>query len=300
MANRALSGDHWKKLCRRIERLGFATVHLSDHFNDQLAPMPALAAAAAVTTTLRVGTLVLANDFRHPTRLAKEVATIDLLSGGRMEWGMGAGWIEGEYTSVGLPFEAFGVRVGRLEEAVDLMKGLFAGGVSNHTGTHYRTAGLTSHPQPVQRPHPRLLIGGGSRRLLSLAARQADIVGWGPNIATNPVFADGRVPFIEAADRQLGWIREAAGDRLEQLELHMIAFPVIVTDDPDAAWSRLAAAQRLAVDELQTSPHLLIGSVDQICETLEDRRRRLGVSYWSVPVEAMDAFAPVVDRLREQ
>ena len=154
---------------------------------------------------------------------------------------------------------------------------------------HYRTDGLAGHPEPVQRPHPPLLIGAASRRLLSLAAREADIVGVGPSIATNPVFGDHRVPFVEAVDRQLGWIRAAAGDGFDHLELHMVAFPIVVTDDADAAWARVSAAPGLPVAELQTSPHTLIGSVDEIIDTLELRRERWGISYWSLPVESLDA-----------
>jgi probable F420-dependent oxidoreductase len=296
-AVRAASGDEWKKLSRRVERLGFTTLHLADHFNDQLSPMPALAAAAAITTTLRVGPLVLCNDFRRPVELAKEVATVDRLSDGRFEWGMGAGWLEVEHQSVGIPFDPPGVRVSRLIEAIELMQALFAGDDVHHDGQHYRTSGASGTPAPVQRPHPPLLVGASQPRLLSYAARHADIVGIVPALETHAVMGDRRIPYAESADRQVGRIRDAAGDRLTDLELHMTAFPVIVTDDAASAWEDAAAAARVPVGDLQAAPHVLIGSVDEICEALEARRERWGVSYWTFPVARLDAVAPVVERL---
>jgi probable F420-dependent oxidoreductase len=296
-AIRAASGDEWKKLSRRVERGGFSTLHLADHFNDQLSPMPALAMAAAATTTLRVGPLVLCNDFRAPVELAKEVATIDRLSGGRFEWGMGAGWLEVEHQSIGVPFDPPAVRVERLLEAIGLMREVLSGRPTDHAGRYYRTAGVIGTPAPVQQPHPPLLIGGSRPRLLSFAARQADIVGIVPAFETNAVMGDRRVPYEQSVDRQVGWIREAAGARLADLELHMVAFPVVVTDDAAAAWEQAAAAARVPVDDLRSAPHALIGSVEEICETLLARRERWGVSYWTFPVARLDAVAPIVERL---
>jgi probable F420-dependent oxidoreductase len=296
-ATRAESGDEWKKLCRRVERAGCSTLHLSDHFNEQFSPLPALAAAAAVTTTLRIGPLVLCNDFRRPVALAKELATVDRLSDGRLEWGMGAGWHEPEYDAAGVAFDPPAVRVDRLVEAIEVMKPLLAGESSTHDGTHYRTGGVTGWPPAVQRPHPPLLVGAAGRRLLSYAAREADIVGVGPSVAAHPAMGAGRRSYVEATDEQLRWITDAARGRAEGPELHMVAFPVVVTDEPDEVWRNVARSAGVSVDEMRTSPHVLIGSVDQICGALEVRRERWGVSYWSLPEAILDRVAPIVERL---
>src|SRR5215211_9239903 len=204
---------------RRAEALGYSTLLLRDHFvaepfGDQLAPMVALTAAAGATRTLRVGTLVLDNDYRHPVLLAKEAATLDLLSGGRFELGLGAGWLREEYVSAGMPFDPAGVRVGRMEESLRLLKGLFSGESVTFAGEHYAVTGLESFPRPVQRPHPPLMIGAGSRRMLGIAGREADIVGILPKALPDGTISDDlaeRTP--ETLKRKVGWAREAAGDR---------------------------------------------------------------------------------------
>jgi probable F420-dependent oxidoreductase len=288
----------WRQFARKVEDLGFSTLCVSDHFNDQLAPLPALAAAAEATNTLRVGTLVLCNDYKHPVVHAKELATIDLLSDGRLEWGMGAGWFPPDYETSGIPFDRPGVRVDRLTEAVTIMKGLFGDEKVSVDGAHYRITDLDGTPKPVQRPHPPLLIGASQRRLLSFAAREADIVGIGPSL-------DGRslpsrpAPMTPAAatDRQLEWIRTAAGDRFDELELQVVAFPFAVGGDVEQQASGIGASLGLEPADVLDSPHVVLGSVDAICDALEERRARWGVSYWVVPEAALDAAAPVVERL---
>lgn len=288
----------WRQFARKVESLGYSTLFISDHFNDQLAPLPALAAAAEATSTLRVGTLVLDNDFKHPVVHAKELATIDLLSDGRLEWGMGAGWFPPDYESSGLAFDAAGVRVDRLVEAVTVMKGLFGDGPVTFDGQHYVVRALDGTPAPVQRPHPPLLIGAARRRLLGVAAREADIIGIAPSPEANAMLSSPpRFTPDVATDRQLDWIRAAAGDRLTDLELQMVAFPFLVTNDASKTFVDLAANLGQEPEVVRRTPHVLVGSVDAIVDALEERRSRWGVSYWVVPEAAIDAAAPVVERL---
>src|SRR3990172_363620 len=230
--SRAPSREEWVDKVRRIEELGFSSLFIPDHFNNQFAPIPALMAAADATSSLRVGTLVLDNDFRHPLVLAKELATLDVLSGGRVEAGLGAGWMVSDYEQSGMPFERPGVRISRLEEAVKIMKGLFAEGPFTFSGKHYRVTNHEGTPKPVQKPHPPFLIGGGGRRVLTLAAKEADIVGVNFSLAegvVNPAVAVTRSAAATAEEN--AWIREAAGDRLDELELNVTVFFSAVTDD---------------------------------------------------------------------
>jgi probable F420-dependent oxidoreductase len=296
-AHQAGSGAEWKAFSRKVEDLGFSTLFVCDHLGDQLAPVPALAAAAEATTNLRVGVLVACNDFRHPVIQAKEVATLDVLSGGRAEWGVGAGWLAPEYEAAGLAFDPGPVRVDRMQEAVAVMKALLSDGVVTHEGTHYRVTNLDGRPKPVQRPHPPLLIGGARKRMLRFAAREADIVGVAPAPSTDRSGTSGGETPASAADRQLEWLRHAAGNRFDDLELNMVAFPVMVTNDREQRAAKLADRMRLAPPAVLMAPHVWIGTVAQICDSLEERRQRWGVSYWVVPASALDAVAPVAARL---
>lgn len=293
----ARSVDEWVARARRVEELGYATLLLHDHIGHQLAPLPALAVAAASTSTLRVGTLVLDNDFRHPLVLANEVATVDLLSGGRFEWGMGAGWFPPDYERSGIPFDPPGVRVGRLIEAVSLMKQTLTGDPVDAEGAHYQVKGHKGTPS-VQRPHPPLLVGGQGRRMLSFAAREADIVGIAPSLTTQSLFGQPPPHTPEqAVDEQVAWLREAAGDRFDDLELNVVALPATVVDDREAALKQLAENTNRDPAAVAGSPHVILGSVDEICDQLEARRERWGISYYVVPPNALENFAPVVERL---
>jgi probable F420-dependent oxidoreductase len=295
-AHRAGSRKEWRKLCRKVEDLGYSSLAVPDHFGEQLAPIAALATAAAVTTSLRVGMLVAANDFRHPVPHAKELATLDVLSDGRVIWGMGAGWLAPEYHAAGIAFDRPGVRVDRLGEAVAVMKAIFADGPASFDGAHYRVSGLEGHPKPVQRPHPPLLIGGARRQILSLAGREANIVGIAP-VPNNGSEAATRARLEAAIDEQLGWIRDAADDRFRDLELNMVAFPVILDEDRVARAVKLAPRLNMTPDAVLAAPHVWVGGVDGICEALEQRRERWGVSSWNVPVAWIDKIAPVIARL---
>jgi probable F420-dependent oxidoreductase len=299
------SGPELVATARRAEEFGYDTLLLRDHFvaapfGDQLAPMVALMAAAAATRTLRVGTLVLDNDYRHPVLLAKEAATLDLLSGGRFELGIGAGWARDEYERAGMAFDPPGIRVDRLEEAVRVLKGLFAGSVLTLPGHHYSVTELQSFPMPAQRPHPPILIGAGSRRMLSIAGREADIVGILPRALPDGTISDDLQERSPAAIAQkLEWVRQAAGDRFGQVELSAMV-SVVVADNHRKAAEQLAVERGWgseAAGAILEMPSILVGSVDRIADDLQARRDRFHLSYYVVSDEDMEAFASVVDRL---
>lgn len=291
------AGSAWAEKARRVEQLGYSVLAVPDHFRDQLAPVPALTAAALATTRLRVASLVFSNDFRHPVVLAKEAATIDLLSGGRFELGVGAGWLREDYDQAGIRFDPPGTRIERLAEAVAIVKRLLAGERVTFTGRHYSIAGLEGRPHPIQRPHPPILIGGGGQRTLSLAGREASIVGFVPRALRDGSSLD-RSDFGDAALRQkIDWVRAAAGARVGSLELNALIQAVAVSDQRTAAADQLAARFRVGRELVLETPYVLIGTIDEICETLRQRRERYGISYLTVFDRDLEAFAPVVKRL---
>jgi probable F420-dependent oxidoreductase len=292
------SAEEWSAKARRVEELGYATLCVPDHFDDQLAPFPALTAAAAATSTLRVGTLVLDNDYRHPLVAAKEAATVDVLSGGRFELGMGAGWLASDYEQSGIPCDPAGVRIDRLEEGVAVVKGLLAGGKFSFAGAHYTVTGHPGTPRPVQRPHPPILIGGGGRRILSLAGREADIVSVNFDLRSGSVGPQvGATATAAATAEKLRWVREAAGARFEDIELSHSLYLTMVTDDREAAAGGLGVGFGLTAEEVLAMPNFAIGTAPQIADELERRRDELGFSYVVVGAECYEAMAPVVARL---
>ncbi len=282
--------------------MGYSALVIPDHLIDQFAPIPWMATVAAATERLRVGTFVLNNDLRHPAVLAQDLASLDVLSAGRLEIGLGAGWNRPEYEQAGITFEPVGTRVSRLGEAVAILKGLFADEPLTFEGKHYRITEMDGRPKPVQRPHPPFMIGGGGRRLLTLAGREADIVSLAPRIAPNGR-VDPRSLTLSATEEKVRWVREAAGDRFDAIELNIYpsASPVIVTDDARAEARKLAARllERtgidMPVDELLESPQIFIGSLDGLTEKFRELRARLGIS--CVMVGEIDPLAPVVERL---
>ena len=290
------SRDEWVAKACRAESLGYATFLIPDHFGGQFAPVAALAVAAEATTALRVGAFVFDNDFRHPVVLAKEVATLDLLSGGRFELGLGAGWKRPEYEWAGIPFDPPGVRIDRLAEAVRVLKGLFAEGPLTFAGRHYTIAGLDGLPKPLQRPHPPITIGGGGRRILSLAAREADTVSLNPRALPDGTL-DQTDTSAAAVARKIDWVRAAAGERFDRLELNIGVTGVAITDDRRGAAQEFAARSGGDEERALDSPFMLIGSVEQIVEDLQARRERYGVSYITAPERLMETLAPVVARL---
>lgn len=286
------------ELARRAEDLGYAAISMPDHLDDQLAPLVALTHVAAVTTTLRLTTLVLANDYRHPAVLAKEIASLDVLSEGRLELGIGAGWMQSDYEQAGMAYDRPGVRIERLAESVGLLRRLLSGETVTAEGGHYRITGLTNTPSCVQRPHPPLLLAGGAPRMLALAAREADIIGLNPSLAAGVIDARaGATATPAATDEKLRIIAEAAGGRLPQLELQTRVHLAMVTDDRDAMAEAFAPALGITPADALGSPHALVGTVDQLVETLHGHRERWGISYVGISADAMDAFAPVVARL---
>ena len=298
-AGSAPSGEAWAAQARRAEESGYATFLVPDHFVNEFPPIAALMAAADATSKLRVGSFVFDNDFRHPALLAKEVATLDLLSGGRFELGIGAGWHQPEYQQVGLPFEPAGVRVGRLIEALSIIKQFFTQESVTFAGEYYRVTDLGAFPKPVQRPYPPLFIGGGGKRVLTLAGQEADIVGL--HLKVN---ADGTVDLSERTEAGLAqkaaWVRQAAGERFASIELSLLLRGVVITDNRQQVAEQRAREQNqpgVTAEYILTNPYLLIGSVDQIVEQLQQRRERYGISYLVVGEEDMEALAPVVARL---
>ncbi len=297
-AHLAPTGEDWAALARKVEGLGYSTLFIPDHFGEQLAPVPALMAAADATTDLHVGALVFDNDYKHPVVLAKEAATIDILSGGRLELGIGAGWMTTDYERSGIPLDPPKVRVDRMVEGIAVMKGMFADGAFSYQGEHYTIEGLDGMPKPVTRPHPPILIGGGGKRVLSIAAREADIVGINPNLRSGEVGPDSAADAVASAfERKVEWVKEAAGARFDEIELNCLTFLTIVTDDRESMAERLAPVFSVPPAEVLDIPHAFLGTVDQICEDLENRRARWGVSYFVVQSDGLDAMAPVVARL---
>jgi probable F420-dependent oxidoreductase len=293
------SRDEWVARAYRAEALGYDTWLLADHFGAQFAPGPALAAAAEATVSLRIGTFVYANDYRHPAVLAKEAATLDVLSEGRFELGLGAGWLRDEYEAAGLPFDSPGVRLDRFAEAITIIKGLFGEEPVSFAGEHYRLTGLVGGPRPIQRPGPPLLIGGGGPRLLTLAAREARIVGLNPRALPGGGLDRADIG-IDAVERKATLVREAAGLRWEDVELNIAVLGGAVTDEPQIEVAAIAG--RAGVDEatVLASPHTLFGTIDTLAERLREGRERWGLSYYVVPERAMNALAPLVARLRGQ
>jgi probable F420-dependent oxidoreductase len=291
------AGTDWVERARRVEQLGYSILVVPDHFRDHLAPVPALTAAALATTRLRVGSLVFSNDFRHPAVLAKEAATIDVLSGGRFELGLGGGWLRAEYDQTGIPFDAPGTRIERLEEAVTIIKGLLAGERVTFAGRHYTIADLEGRPTPVQRPHPPIAIGGGGRRTLTLAAREASIVGLVPRARRDGSGLDMTDLSDTATREKLEWVRAAAGDRFDSLEIHALIQAVAVGERRTAAADQLASRFKVARDVVLETPYVLLGTVEEMCESLRQRRERYGISYLTVFERDMEVFAPVVARL---
>ncbi len=293
----AESGAAWRALARKTEDLGYSTLFMPDHLGDQWAPLIALTVAAEATRELRVGTLVLDNDFRHPVFLAKEAATLDLLSEGRLELGLGAGWMRDDYEQSGIAYDSPATRVDRLGDAIGILKDLWTTGRSDHKGDHYSVA-ANGFPSPERRPHPLLLVGGGSRRVLGLAAREADIVGVNPRLTEGfygPQAIASAAP--EYYDERVAWVRQAAGERFDSIEVQSLTFVVQVVPNGAELIEQMASGFGMTPEQAGETPAALIGTVDELVETLERRRRRWSMNYWVVHEGDMEAFAPVVARL---
>jgi probable F420-dependent oxidoreductase len=284
---------------QRAEEIGYAVVTMPDHVSPQPAPMPALTAIAIATKSIRLGPMVMANDWRSPVLLAREAATLDWLSNGRLELGIGAGWQKHDYDQLGMPFDAPGVRVDRMVEAVEIIRDLLSGKTVTYAGRYYQLTEATCYPSPVQTPHPPLVLGGGSRRILSLAGKLADMVNVHTNLGDarrdDPSFRPDLGP--ESAMKRFGWVRKGAGDRFGEIELGLRLFMTAVTDQRASAAAELGARWQLDEDHVLESPYALVGSVDAIADELVRRREQYGASYflWNEP--ELETMAPVVKRL---
>ena len=290
--------DELAAQAHRAEDLGYSCMLTTDHFDEQNAPLVTLTAAAMATSSLRVGTLVLANDYRHPVVLAKELATLDRLSNGRLEIGIGAGWMTADYEQAGIRLDRPGVRIERLAEAVSVLDGCFADGPFDFAGDHYTISGLDSRPKPRQRPRPPLMLAGGGPRMLTLAAQRADIVG--VNLNLNAGVVNDRAAATataEATDEKVAVVRDAAGSRLGAIELNVGVFLAGITDDRRSLAAALAPGFGLGTEQALATPHALFGTVDECIAALETRRERWGFSYIALPADVAEEMAPVVEHL---
>lgn len=298
MAEKAASAAEWRDLVTKTEDLGYDVLVMPDHYGDQLGLIPALSVAAAHTTNLRVGSLVFANDFRHPALLAKDMATLDVLSDGRVEVGVGAGWMSSDYSTTGVPHDRAGVRIDRMIESIEVLKGLWGSDKFSYDGTHYTIADMDGLPKPVQDGGPPVVVGGGGKRVLSTAARMADIVGVNPNVGEGTIGPEAiRSMSAEATEEKLGWVREAAGDRFDDIEISILKFVVVVTDDQAATAEKVGGAMGMDGPTIVASPHAMVGSAEQIIDELVEQRERWQGSYVTIRSDAVDAFAPVVAKL---
>jgi probable F420-dependent oxidoreductase len=296
------------------EQHGFSSIALNDHFNSTVAPLLGLQAMAAATSHIRVATAVLNQDLRHPAVLAKELATLDVLSGGRLELGLGAGWVRADYDQSGIPFDPAAERIDRLEENIDILQGLFSDDQCNFTGRHYSVTGLDGTPKPAQSGGPPIMIGGGGRKILSMAARRADIVQvLGAAFGARGAVVDDLSSFrVQAFEQRLEWIAAAAGDRFSHIELSLMLVFVAITDDAEktakgfldfltATVSRYGGEVgdvEVQLNTLLDSPVVAIGTLDEVCKKVTRLRDELGFSYFVMPYgSAPQSLAPVVGRL---
>ncbi len=294
------SGAEWVEQARRIEGHGYDVATMPDHFDAQFAPVPALQAVLSATTTLRASALVFDNDYKHPLVLAKELATMDVLSDGRVEIGLGAGWMIADYEQAGMTYDRAGVRIDRFVEGLEVIKGVMGATPFSLEGEHYTIRNHDGFPKPLQTPHPPVIIGGGGPRVLGIAAREADIVGVNGTLHAGVIGPEAIATMThDAVVDKVAIVADAAraAGRLDHIEMNVRTFFVSVTDDRDGQVSAMAGL--IGVDEqmITESPFALIGNVDQICETLVARREAFGFSYVIVGAAELDAFAPVVARL---
>lgn len=302
--------DAWQADLRRLEDAGFHAVVAADHFTAgwDVEPLVTLTAAALSTTTLRVQTGVLGNDYRHPVLVHRAAATLDALSGGRLILGLGAGWLTSDYEAAGIPLDAPGTRVERLEEAVAVVKGLFRAEPLHHEGRHYRIDGLQGVPACVQRPHPPLFLGGGSPRVLRLAGREADIVGIVASLRAGTLGRDAVVDLSrESVEQKLGWVREgiaASGRTTDDVTVEINHWLVRVTGteaEADAFLEKMADRYDVAPEILRESPAVLVGTVAQLVDVVRARHEQLGISYFQLdagfPPADVESLFPLVEAL---
>lgn len=300
MTSGAADAASWRRLVERADAEGYDMVHMPQHRGAKgFSPLVALAFVASYSSRLRLGTLVLDNESVHPAVIARDAATLDLLSGGRLELGLGAGWLDADHASIGQEFAPVGIRIERLSEAIDVMRACWQGDSANLEGAHFVLRDAPNDPKPVQAGGPPILVGGGGKRVLSLAAQKADIVSLVPNMSSGRVGRESAANATGAATAEkLAWVREAAGDRMSELELHTNLTNVFVTDDRIPTMEKLARGYGLD-DSLAALdiPHVVIGTVSQCVEQLLERRDATGISHYTVFESNLDAFAPIIAEL---
>ncbi len=287
--------SEWRGRARRAEELGYSALYLTDHFDSQFGPLVGATVAAEATTTLHVGTLVLNNELRNPVVLAKEIASLGLAAEGRIEVGLGAGWLRSDFEETGTAYEPANVRVGRLAESLALMRALWTQAETTFEGRYYSVHGARCDPRPASLP--RIIVGGGSKGILTVAARFADVVGVNTSLASGEKEADfTSKSTADHFDRCLGWVRDAAGERFDSLEIQIAVNAAIVTSSRRAA-ARSATMLGYLGEKALDLPVLLIGTEEELCDRLMERRERWGFSNVVVPGESMETFAPIVARL---
>ena len=290
--------DQLAATAARAEELGFHSVTVPDHLDDQPAPLVALTAAAAATSTIRLLPLVLANDYRHPVVLAKELATLDALSGGRLEVGLGAGWMTSDYELSGIQLDSPGTRIRRLRESVDIISGLLRGEAISVDGEFYSVAGAAGTPSPVQSGGVPIMLAGGKEKMLTLAGEKADIIGINPGLTAGVIDEQaGRDATLERTDQKLEWVRSAAGARFDSLTIQTRIHLAMITDDREAVAKEMAPLLGITAEEALASPHALVGTVDQVVDEVLSWRERWGFSYISIDAGSIDDFAPVIEAL---
>jgi probable F420-dependent oxidoreductase len=287
-------GMSWADSARELESLGYSTLFVPDHFHEGYGPITAMATAAAATTTLLVAPMVLACDFRHPAVLARELASIDVLSDGRLEIGLGAGYNPLDYSRSGIAHDPPGVRVDRLIEHTTVLRQLFSDGATNFVGQHYRIAELDGTPKPTRPGGPPIIIAGGGKRMLTFAAQQADIIGVNPSLPGKPDASTSRDALPDSIDAKFALIRDAAGDRFDALEFNAWLSVARVTHDTAQIGQQLSSRFGAPAGEVLQAPIILVGSPDQISERLIERRHRWGYSYTVLQADQAHSFAPIV------
>ncbi|MGE0384994.1 MAG: TIGR03621 family F420-dependent LLM class oxidoreductase [Gammaproteobacteria bacterium] len=290
----------WRELAVRAEAFGYSTLNVPDHAVGQdISVFSALATAAACTTTLRVAGLVFCNEYRHPLMLAKEVATLDMLSGGRVECGLGVGYGTADFNALGIVADGFATRIERLEESVRILKAAFSGAPVNFSGRYYKVDNVTILPQPARKPHPPIIIGGAGEKIMRAAGRHADIVSINERKSATAALGMPKSPSLAEIRQIVGWLREEAGPRFDDIEIAVAAMAVMVTNDPYGISTGILPDLPALLARARDAIRALVGSREQIVDILQERRETLGVSYWSVPQTAMEAFAPIVARLAD-
>jgi probable F420-dependent oxidoreductase len=292
----ASSRAEWRDRAKQAEALGYSTLFLPDHFGDAWSPTVPLTVAAEATSTLKVGALVYDNDYRHPLVLARDIAAMDFLLEGRVEFGLGAGWMTTDYVESGIALDRPGVRIDRMDEALTVMRQLWAEEAVTFDGDHYHLAAARCLPRPFTPGGPQIIVGGGGPKVLKVAAQHANIIGVNPELTSGTAGAEAaQTAVAERYLERIGWIREAAGERFAGLELQLLCQAEFVTPDRDAIFAAMAPGFAMSPEAARDVPIVLAGTVEQICDDLIARRETYGFSY--IVVHEMEALAPVVARL---